>query len=317
MIPFLIGNYFNLLSPSQVPHITSSGEVVLPHHPTILILDNDNNTHRQCKRRLGDDFNFKKINIISLLAKHCTEQNPQLLLADIEIINLVKNDYLLGLQNNSWFSKLPLIALGSAGTEISISGNTLGQAKLEEYAITELCAWDYLKKPLHMTILQSKVRNAIKINRQLISKKQNFLHFHDICTRYHKTKGKILVMEDDLHDLNFLTDLLAPHFEVISCKSDSDVRERLPDQDIDLICLDICIDGEDKGYELLDWMLVNNKNPDTPKIIISGKFTGQDISTGLTAGANDYITKPFMPGPIKARIKMHLSRNEFLKEVQL
>ena len=74
----------------------------------------------------------------------------------------------------------------------------------------------------------------------------------------------------------------------------------------DLIILDVMMPNMD-GYEFLR---LHNKERDTPVIMLTAKVEESDTVLGLELGADDYITKPFSPRELTARVKAVLRRNE-------
>ena len=74
----------------------------------------------------------------------------------------------------------------------------------------------------------------------------------------------------------------------------------------DLYILDIALkDGS--GFDIIDW-LRNKKESNTPVLITSGYGDSQNIIYGLNIGADDYITKPFIPEELLARVRALLRR---------
>lgn len=87
--------------------------------------------------------------------------------------------------------------------------------------------------------------------------------------------------------------------------------ERLKPQ---LIISDIAMPGMD-GYELCKTIKENPVTRDIPVIFISAFDDPTDIVKGLSLGGADYITKPFIPEVVKARVGLHLKLNEYNKEL--
>ena len=77
---------------------------------------------------------------------------------------------------------------------------------------------------------------------------------------------------------------------------------------MDLILLDLMLPGVD-GFEICK-TIRSKKN--TPVIIVSAKRDDIDKIRGLGLGADDYITKPFSPSEMVARVKAHLARYQRL-----
>ena len=85
------------------------------------------------------------------------------------------------------------------------------------------------------------------------------------------------------------------------------IAEQLPD----LILLDIMLPGED-GLEILSRLKASEVTKDIPVIMVTAKGAEYDKVMGLDCGADDYITKPFSPSELVARVKAHLARYERL-----
>lgn len=83
------------------------------------------------------------------------------------------------------------------------------------------------------------------------------------------------------------------------------LAERLPE----LILLDIMLPGED-GLTILKKLKGNKKTKDIPVIMVTAKGTEYDKVSGLDAGADDYVTKPFGMMELVSRVKAVLRRTE-------
>ncbi|OGS28043.1 MAG: two-component system response regulator, partial [Elusimicrobia bacterium RIFOXYB2_FULL_48_7] len=75
-----------------------------------------------------------------------------------------------------------------------------------------------------------------------------------------------------------------------------------------LIILDVMLPGVD-GYEICKQLKNNNKSASIPVIMLTAKSEEFDKVLGLELGADDYITKPFSPRELMARVKAVLRRN--------
>lgn len=123
-------------------------------------------------------------------------------------------------------------------------------------------------------------------------------------------KKKILIIEDDFSIAELQKDYLeVAGFEVSVCPDGSEGLRELQDHEFDLLILDIMLPGMD-GLEILQSM---KENKDIPVLLVSAKKEEIDKIKGLSLGADDYITKPFSPGELVARVKTHLENYERLK----
>jgi len=121
--------------------------------------------------------------------------------------------------------------------------------------------------------------------------------------------AKILIVEDEEAIANLEKDYLELNgFEV---KMESDGTKGLKtaiEQDFDLYILDLMLPGVD-GFDVCRRI---REIKDTPIIMVSAKKEDIDKIRGLGLGADDYITKPFSPNELVARVKAHISRYERL-----
>ena len=90
------------------------------------------------------------------------------------------------------------------------------------------------------------------------------------------------------------------------CRTLQEAREILKKEDITLVLLDVNLpDGNG-----IDFVREIRKNSQVPIILLTVNNMEVDIVTGLEAGANDYITKPFGIGELRARVAAHLRREK-------
>ncbi len=123
-------------------------------------------------------------------------------------------------------------------------------------------------------------------------------------------KKKILIIEDDVSIAELQKDYLeVANFEVIVCDNGLQGLKILQDSQVDLLILDIMLPGMD-GLEILRSM---KEDKEIPVLLVSAKKEEIDKIKGLSLGADDYITKPFSPGELVARVKAHLENYERLK----
>lgn len=116
---------------------------------------------------------------------------------------------------------------------------------------------------------------------------------------------RILVVDDEkeIADLLELT-LVADGFSVIKCNTAKEARGAIAHEALDLAILDIILPDAD-GYSLCQ--MIREKHS-YPIIFLTSKIATIDKINGLGLGADDYITKPFDPSEIVARVKAQLRR---------
>ncbi|MBD5542008.1 MAG: response regulator transcription factor [Lachnospiraceae bacterium] len=121
--------------------------------------------------------------------------------------------------------------------------------------------------------------------------------------------SKILIVEDEEAIADLEKDYLEMSgYEVIIENDGIKGLKSAMNSDVDLIILDLMLPGMD-GYDICR-QLREEKN--IPIIMVSAKKDDIDKIRGLGLGADDYMTKPFSPSELVARVKAHLSRYERL-----
>ena len=122
------------------------------------------------------------------------------------------------------------------------------------------------------------------------------------------TRAKILVVEDDTFMQKILSTFLSKNYEVKVCDNGLDALSFLQDGNIpDLIMTDLNT-PKLNGFGLLDQIKASDLFKDIPIIILSGEEGSDKKTKGLNAGAEDYVSKPFNPTELEARVKVILRR---------
>ena len=120
---------------------------------------------------------------------------------------------------------------------------------------------------------------------------------------------KILVIDDERDIANLLEVYLQnENYIVYKYYCAKDAMPCIENEDIDLAILDVMLPDMD-GFSLCQ--LIREKYT-YPIIMLTAKIEETDKITGLTLGADDYVTKPFSPSELVARVKAHLARYERL-----
>ena len=122
-------------------------------------------------------------------------------------------------------------------------------------------------------------------------------------------KKRILIIEDELEIAELEKDYLElSDFEVDIEGNGSAGLEKALEQDYSLIVLDLMLPGTD-GFEICKQV---RERKDVPILMVSARKDDIDKIRGLGLGADDYMTKPFSPSELVARVKAHLARYERL-----
>ena len=117
--------------------------------------------------------------------------------------------------------------------------------------------------------------------------------------------NKILIIEDEQAIAELEKDYLEMNgFEITVCNDGLSGEETAISGDFDLIILDLMLPEVD-GYEVCRHV---REVKDIPIIMVCAKKEDLDKIYGLGMGADDYMTKPFSPSELVARVKAHMSR---------
>jgi len=117
--------------------------------------------------------------------------------------------------------------------------------------------------------------------------------------------AKILIVEDDEAIAGLEEDYLAAEgYETETAHDGEEGLRKALGGDYDLMLLDVMLPKMD-GFELLERVRYEK---DIPILLVTARKEDIDKIKGLGLGADDYVTKPFSPGELMARVKAHLSR---------
>ena len=121
-------------------------------------------------------------------------------------------------------------------------------------------------------------------------------------------KGMVIIVEDE-DDISELVsyNLKREGYDVLCLASGEDCVAAAKRARADLILLDIMLPGID-GFEVCRMLKSDTATENIPVIILTAKGDESDIVVGLELGADDYITKPFSPKVLIARVRTALRR---------
>ena len=121
--------------------------------------------------------------------------------------------------------------------------------------------------------------------------------------------SKILIIEDEVAIADLEKDYLElSGFEVVIENAGDTGLERALSEKFDLVVLDLMLPGMD-GFEVCKKI---REEQDIPILMVSAKKDDIDKIRGLGLGADDYMTKPFSPSELVARVKAHMARYDRL-----
>lgn len=121
--------------------------------------------------------------------------------------------------------------------------------------------------------------------------------------------SRILIVEDEISIAELEKDYLELSDYEVDIASDGETGESMALKGDYVLCiLDVMLPGKD-GFEICKAI---RKEKNIPIIMVSAKRDDIDKIRGLGLGADDYITKPFSPSELVARVKAHLARYDRL-----
>lgn len=121
---------------------------------------------------------------------------------------------------------------------------------------------------------------------------------------------KILIVDDDPSICKLLEKVMRSNdMETTIAGSGTEALRLLSSQTFDLILMDVML-GDMEGFEVIKKL--RGRGIKTPVMIVSGRNEDYDSLYGLSVGADDYITKPFRPLVLGAKVKALIRRNKDL-----
>ena len=126
----------------------------------------------------------------------------------------------------------------------------------------------------------------------------------------------ILVVDDDSSSLEILNAVLSSEYEILTATSGQEALETAKNRKPDLIILDIIM-PDISGFEVMARLKEMPESRNIPIIFITA-LTGEKYEEkGLLLGAADYITKPFMPAVVRARVHIQEQNIRQMRAIEL
>ena len=123
-------------------------------------------------------------------------------------------------------------------------------------------------------------------------------------------RAKILIIEDEKDIVKLLQyNLEREGYQVTSVPTGEEALRLLEKQSPDLVILDVMLPGID-GLETCRLLKQDPPKKDIPVLMLTAKSEETDVIVGLRLGADDYVTKPFSPKVLMARVKALLRRSQ-------
>lgn len=120
-----------------------------------------------------------------------------------------------------------------------------------------------------------------------------------------KSTHTILAVDDSPENLDLIKNILEPYYSVKVAVHGDQALHVAATQLPDLILLDIMLDDMD-GYEICRQLKSSDKTRNIPIIFLTAKRSEEDEVHGFRIGGSDYITKPFSPSIVLARVRTQI-----------
>jgi CheY-like chemotaxis protein len=124
---------------------------------------------------------------------------------------------------------------------------------------------------------------------------------------------QILLVEDSIELAGFIVGILSENYKVTHVVNGSAGLEKALSHMPDLILSDVMMPVMD-GYEMCRRLKEDIRTSHIPVILLTAKATQENLITGLSIGADDYLTKPFHPTELLLRIHNLLARQQKLRD---
>lgn len=203
------------------------------------------------------------------------------------------------------YSVLSALKIDPVTTHIPVIFVTALSDETDEARGLQLGAADYITKPINPDLLQTRVRTQLELMRY----RCNPVMF-DLKTEPdgNGRRRSILIVDDTPEQLHHLKALLKDEYRVLIAHSGEQALELLEtarSDVLDLILLDVKMPGLD-GYSVCQRIKASPRSYRIPVIFVTVADDTQAKLRGFELGASDYITKPFDPDEVRARVRTHL-----------
>jgi diguanylate cyclase (GGDEF)-like protein len=125
----------------------------------------------------------------------------------------------------------------------------------------------------------------------------------------------ILAVDDTETNIDILVELLGDKYEVMVALDGESALEITEEEKIDLILLDIMMPEMD-GFEVCNRLKSNEKTKNIPIIFLTAKTDEDSIEKAYEVGGIDYVTKPFRPKELLARVNRELAMQKLIKDLK-
>lgn len=152
--------------------------------------------------------------------------------------------------------------------------------------------------------------DLVKLNDR---QKEEISEFIQIVPQKKVTGKKILVIDDSDQIRWFLKHVFAKEYEILEARNGDEGVKIAFEKQPDLVLCDVMMPVKD-GFETCKELKQDSRTSQIPVVMLTAKVESEDVITGIEAGADDYITKPFDVEILRSKLNSLVKRREQLKQ---
>lgn len=151
--------------------------------------------------------------------------------------------------------------------------------------------------------------DLVKLNAR---QKEEIAELIQVILQKKETGKKLLVIDDSDQIRWFLKHVFNKEYQILEARNGQDGIDVALKEEPDLILCDVMMPVKD-GYETCREIKSDPKMAQTPVVMLTAKVESEDVITGIEAGADDYITKPFDVEILRSKINSLMKKREDMK----
>ncbi|MEU4214636.1 SpoIIE family protein phosphatase [Actinoplanes sp. NPDC026623] len=127
-------------------------------------------------------------------------------------------------------------------------------------------------------------------------------------------RGRVLLVDDNADLRDHVARLLRRHWDVTAVVDGAEALERARTERFDLVLTDVMMPRLD-GFALIKELRANERTRDVPIVVLSARAGEESSVEGLSAGADDYLVKPFSVRDLTARVRANLELGQARRQI--
>ncbi|MBC8603504.1 response regulator [Parabacteroides acidifaciens] len=151
--------------------------------------------------------------------------------------------------------------------------------------------------------------DLVKLNAR---QKEDIAELIQVIPQKQETGKKLLVIDDSDQIRWFLKHVFSKEYQILEARNGQDGVDVALAEEPDLILCDVMMPVKD-GYETCREIKSDPKMAQTPVVMLTAKVESEDVITGIEAGADDYITKPFDVEILRSKINSLMKKRDDMK----